>query len=141
MEAPVKKTTILIVEDDKALQQALSERFTDEGFHVYSAENGAIGLALARAHHPDIILLDLMMTVVDGLTMLERLRRTSDWGKRVPVIILTNVEPDKEEVMAQVVRDHPSFYMVKSNFMLTEVVAKVRQTLAAASAKAEEKKT
>src|SRR3989338_1299511 len=125
----VAKKKILIVEDERALLKALVEKFTAEDFTVLSAQNGGAGLAQARANHPDIILLDIVMPDMDGLTMLEKLRSTSEWGKSVQVILLTNVVPDSEEVMGRITKNPPAFYMVKSDYMLTEVVAKVRECL------------
>src|SRR3989344_5035007 len=124
MDTAAKKK-ILVVEDDRALSLALIEKFKFEDFTVFSARNGGAGLANALANLPDM----------DGLTMLEKLRATNEWGKGVQVIILTNVEPDSEEVMTKITRNSPAFYMVKSDYMLAEVVAKVRECLAAIDAK------
>lgn len=129
MDTPSKKK-VLIVEDDRALRQALVEKFTSEDFTVLSSRNGADGLANALTNRPDIILLDIIMPDVDGLTMLERLRQANSWGKGVQVILLTNVTPDSEEVIARITQNPPSFYLVKSDYMLSEVVAKVRECLA-----------
>lgn len=136
---PAKKK-ILVVEDDRALLGALAEKFTSEGFAVLSAKNGGAGLANALANHPDIILLDIVMPDMDGLTMLEKLRASNSWGKSVQVILLTNVTPDSEEVMSRITRNEPAFYMVKSDYMLTEVVAKVRECLAAIDSRTKEVK-
>src|SRR5690349_21540818 len=65
---------VLIVEDEKLLADALELKFTHENFNVLRAENGQIGLDMATANNPDIILLDLMMPVMDGKTMLHMLR-------------------------------------------------------------------
>jgi DNA-binding response OmpR family regulator len=132
--APKKK--VLIVEDDRALRQALVEKFTSEDFAVLSSQNGIDGLANALTNRPDIILLDIIMPDVDGLTMLERLRQANSWGKGVQVILLTNVTPDSEEVITRITQNPPSFYMVKSDYMLSEVVAKVRECLALIDARA-----
>ena len=134
MDTAAKKK-ILVVEDDRALSLALIEKFKFEDFTVFSARNGGAGLANALANRPDIILLDIVMPDMDGLTMLEKLRATNEWGKGVKVIIFKNVEPDSEEVMTKITRNSPAFYMVKSDYMLAEVVAKVRECLAAIDAK------
>lgn len=128
MEAHTKKK-VLIVEDDRALRQALIEKFTSEDFAVLSSRNGGDGLANALTNRPDIILLDIIMPDVDGLTMLEKLRQANSWGKGVQVILLTNVTPDSEELIARITQNPPSFYLVKSDYMLSEVVAKVRECL------------
>ena len=96
---------------------------------MLSSRNGADGLANALTNRPDIILLDIVMPDVDGLTMLERLREANSWGKGVQVILLTNVTPDSEELIARITQNPPSFYLVKSDYMLSEVVAKVRECL------------
>jgi DNA-binding response OmpR family regulator len=82
-------TKIAIVEDDEAISQMYRIKFEAEGYTVETAANGKLGLELAQAMRPDIVLLDLMMPVMTGEEMLARLRKT-DWGKSIKVIILTN---------------------------------------------------
>jgi DNA-binding response OmpR family regulator len=124
------KKSILIVEDDHSLLRGLVDKFTRENFTVFSAGNGLEGFSSAQMHHPDIILLDIVMAQMDGLTMLEKLRETGDWGKKVPVIFLTNLSPDNDKIMARVAQDAPAFYLVKSDFLLSDVVEKVHECLA-----------
>src|SRR3954463_12021727 len=89
---------IAIIEDDAAISQMYRIKFEMEGFEVETADNGKLGLGLAEKMKPDIILLDLMMPEMNGDEMLEKMRAT-DWGKKIKVIILTNVgeqeAPDK----------------------------------------------
>lgn len=89
---------IAIIEDDLAIAQMYRMKFEAEGYNVEIAENGRLGLELCEQMKPDIILLDLMMPEMNGDEMLEKMRST-DWGKQVKVIILTNVgeqeAPDK----------------------------------------------
>ncbi len=80
---------IAIIEDDAAISQMYRIKFEAEGYEVETAENGKLGLELAKEMRPDVILLDLMMPVMSGDEMLAKLRRT-DWGKSIKVIILTN---------------------------------------------------
>lgn len=82
-------TKIAIVEDDEAISQMYRIKFEAEGYTVETAANGKLGLALAQEMHPDIMLLDLMMPIMDGEEMLAKMRKT-DWGKKIKVIILTN---------------------------------------------------
>ena len=86
-----KLSTVLIVEDEKLIQQALKDKFTFENFTVFTADNGQAGLESALQNHPDIILLDLQMPILDGFGALEKLR-ADPWGARVPVIVLSNKE-------------------------------------------------
>ena len=82
-------TKIAIVEDDEAISQMYRIKFEAEGYTVETAANGKLGLALAEEMRPDIMLLDLMMPIMTGEELLEKMRKT-DWGKGVKVIILTN---------------------------------------------------
>ena len=64
---------ILIVEDDNALAGILYDKFSQEAFGILEAKNGEEGLELALAKHPDLILLDIMMPKMDGMTMLKKI--------------------------------------------------------------------
>lgn len=79
MVAQAKEHTILIVEDDVPELNALRDKFTHEGFSILEAKNGEEGLATALREHPDLILLDIIMPVMDGMTMLVNLRK-DPWG-------------------------------------------------------------
>ncbi|HSE34585.1 MAG TPA: response regulator [Candidatus Paceibacterota bacterium] len=125
-----KKTSILIVEDDQSLLAALVDKFTREGFAVRRAANGVTGLAEAVTSHPDIILLDILLPEMDGLELLQKLRKQDDWGKEVPVIFLTNVSPNTDRIIARIAEDEPAYYLVKSDFLLSDVVGKVNERLA-----------
>ncbi len=118
---------ILIVEDDQMLLDTLSELFTSEGFDVIKASDGKQGLEVALANHPDIMLLDVLMPVMDGMTVMKNLRQDA-WGKKVPVIVLTNLNPN-DEALEAIVRDQPAYYLIKSNIKIDEMLAKVREVL------------
>ena len=120
------KNKILIVDDEQSLLTALVDTFTREGFTVLTAENGQTGLDSALKNRPDLILLDIIMPVMDGVTMLGKLRGNS-WGKNVKVILLTNLsEPGKiEEPLAKTVSE----YLMKSDWKLKDVVTEVRKQL------------
>lgn len=116
---------ILVVEDDSTLLKALTEKFTLENFSVSYAEDGQEGLGVALSTHPDIILLDILMPKMDGMSMLEKLRE-DEWGKDVPVIMLTNLNPD-DIIVSQVIRDHPAYYLIKSNAKIDDILSKVKE--------------
>lgn len=117
---------ILIVEDEKSQRSALAEKFTREGFAVLEADDGQKGLEIALSSHPDLILLDIIMPVMDGMTMLEKLRADT-WGKEAKVIILTNLS-EVEKISEAVTRGSYN-YLVKSDWKLADVVAKVQAVL------------
>ena len=121
-----KSKAILIVEDEKPLLNALNAKLSNEGFSTLLAENGKIGLDMAFKDQPDLILLDIIMPVLDGMDMLKRLRK-DEWGKKVPVLLLTNVyEIDK---MSEAMKLGISGYLVKADWKLEEVVTKIGQIL------------
>src|SRR3990167_6145262 len=120
------KKTILIVEDEISLLNALRDKLTREGFSTLEAKNGEEGLEVALREHPDLILLDIVMPKMDGMTMLRKLREDL-WGKSAKVIILTNLS-DKEK-MAEALEQKLHKYLVKSDWKIEDVVAKVREQL------------
>jgi len=121
-----KKQTILIVEDEQALLKVYAERFSEEGFLVLKASNGQEGLDTALREKPDIILLDILMPVMDGLTMMQKLRENKTWDKSVPIIFLTNLSEHEERVMRSTNENKPAYYLVKSDWSLSSIVEKAR---------------
>lgn len=117
---------ILIVEDEVSLLNALRDKLTREGFVTLEAKNGEEGLEIALRDHPDLILLDIVMPRMDGMTMLKKLRE-DDWGKTVKVIMLTNLS-DMENV-SEAVAQGSHEYLVKSDWKIEDVVEKVREKL------------
>jgi DNA-binding response OmpR family regulator len=122
------KTIVLIVEDNHSLLHALVDKLTRENFEVLFATDGKAGLEMALENEPAVIILDILMPIMDGMTMLEKLRQANKWGKQVPVIILTNVEPNNDMTI-QVSKYTPTYYLVKSDFKLEDIVDKVNEAL------------
>ncbi len=125
-----KKTTILIVEDEGIISKTYAEELRDEGFSVLTAMNGKEGLELALREKPELILLDVLMPVMDGLTMMDQLRGKNLYGKNVPVILLTNLSSSEEKIMAAITKNEPAYYLVKSDWDLSQVVEKIKERLA-----------
>ena len=117
---------ILIIEDEEALRQAMVDKFNREGFFVIEAKDGEEGLDLAIKNHPDIILLDIIMPKIDGLSMLKQLRSDA-WGKDVPILILTNL--NDAEYVSQAVENGVYDFLVKSDWQLSTLVEKVKEKL------------
>ena len=124
------KNSILIVEDEASLRGALVDKFTREDFTVYGAKDGEAGLAMALAHQPDVILLDMMMPKMDGISMLRQLRLKNEYGKRVPVLLLTNVSSDDKRMLKEVAEDGLVNYLVKSDWSISMLVKRVRAAIA-----------
>lgn len=123
-----KKVLILVVEDEKIITNTLAEKLTGEGFEVLKAYDGIEGFTLAMNEHPHLILLDLLMPKMDGMSMLKELRK-DDWGKTVPVIILTNLSATDEERNKDITKLEPSYYFMKTDKTMEEIVEKSKEIL------------
>ncbi|MCX6755458.1 MAG: response regulator [Candidatus Nomurabacteria bacterium] len=120
------KKTILIVEDEKSISGALSDKLNNEGYTILQAKNGEEGLKIALKEHPDLMLVDILMPKMDGIKMAKELRKDI-WGKTAKIIILTNVT-DLNQV--QEVMDSEVFeYLTKSNVTLEYLTNKVKDFL------------
>lgn len=128
MDTQTKKHIILIVEDEVSQRNALRDKLTREGFAILEAKNGEEGLAMALHEHPDLILLDIVMPKMDGLTMMKKLRQENEWGKKVPIILLTNLADDNDKIN-RVAEDEPAFYLVKSDWKIEDVMEKIKERL------------
>ncbi|MEI8337663.1 MAG: response regulator [bacterium] len=124
-----KKNTILVVEDEDVLRETLKDNLLNEGFNVLQAKDGVEGLLTAISEHPDLILLDILMPRMDGLTMMQKLRVQDEYGKKVPIILLTVLSPDEEKVMKRVTEDEPAYYLVKTNWKISDVIEKINERL------------
>ena len=120
-------TKIAIVEDDQAISQMYRIKFEAEGYDVETAENGEQGLELIEAMRPDIVLLDLMMPIMTGEEMLEKLRSTP-WGKSVKVIILTN--RGEQEIPPEVKHLNVTALILKADMTPRQVAELVKKKLA-----------
>ena len=116
---------ILIVEDNKKLNNILIEKIVREGFVVYTAFDGEEGLQLAYERQPDLILLDILMPVLDGFEFMEQLRNNA-WGKKEKVIILTNASIKDERVAKMVIQKDPIAFLSKSSTKLKDLVRYIR---------------
>lgn len=119
-------TKIAIIEDDGVIRQMYRMKFESEGFEVDVAENGRDGVALVEHMKPDIILLDMHMPEMDGVTALTKIRHES-WGKNIPVMVLTNL--GEEESPKNLRALGISGYIVKADFTPRQVVARVKDAL------------
>jgi len=118
---------ILIIEDDLILAKALRASLEEEKFEVIEAHDGFEGLEAAEKNLPDLILCDISMPKMDGLTMLEKMRQT-DWGQKLSVIMLTNFS-DEEKISLAL--KHSVFrYLVKSDWDLSQIIEEVKKEFA-----------
>lgn len=125
MKKKSEQPKILIVDDEPNIVQTLQDRLEMNDYIVITAGNGKEGLDKALAEKPDIILLDVIMPVMDGHEMLERLRKTEE-GCNIPVIMLTARSQTQDIARANScgVED----YVVKP-FDLSELLEKIERIL------------
>ncbi|MDE3097138.1 MAG: response regulator transcription factor [Chloroflexota bacterium] len=114
--------TILVVDDEKNIVQLARLYLTNEGYRVETASDGKQALERARAVRPDLVVLDIMMPEMDGLTVCKELRKTSN----VPVIILTARGDDIDRIVGLEIGADD--YMAKP-FNPRELVARVKAVL------------
>jgi len=122
---PVTKK-VLLIEDDLVIANVLKEKLVREKIEVTTAGDGVAGLARALADHPNLILLDIVMPNMDGMTMLKKLRADS-WGKTAKVVVLTNLSDayKAEEAAQKGVYD----WLVKSEWQLSDLAQLVKKRL------------
>lgn len=123
----MKNHTILIVEDEPALVGALKSKLQRAGFNVLTASQGEEGLTMAKSHHPDLLLVDLLMPRMDGMTMIKKLREDS-WGKSAQIMILTNFSDTEKAHEAK--QFGVEQYLVKTDWKIEDVVTKIKEALA-----------
>lgn len=120
------KVKILIVEDEEILLTALSEELKQQGFNIVGAKDGVEGVAKAASEKPDLILLDLVMPRMDGISALKEIKGNND-TKDIPVVILTNLS-DYDKV-SDALSLGAMDYLVKANYRLEELVGKIKTVL------------
>lgn len=121
------KKTILVVEDEEPMLRALQDKFTKEGFLVHTAADGEAGLETALEKTPDLIILDIIMPKIDGMTVMKKIREDKKWGSKVPIIMLTNLS-DPESVSEAANYDVHDF-LVKTDWRLEDIVKLVKDKL------------
>jgi DNA-binding response OmpR family regulator len=114
--------SILIVEDDETLQETLAYNLVLEGYAVTTASDGSTGLEMARAQQPDLVVLDVMLPELDGLSVCRILRREMD----VPIIMLTARSSEVDKIIGL---DSGADDYITKPFALGEFLARVRAAL------------
>ena len=116
---------ILLIEDDKLIIKLYTGKLIDEGFEVVSAENGPVGLQMARKHKPNLILLDILMPGgLHGLSVLDILKKDQEL-QSIPVIILTNLDSQKMIALLK----GASEYIIKANTDPSEIISLIKKHL------------
>ncbi len=115
-------TKLLLVEDDQTVLDTLTLNLTREGYDVIRAGDGVTALDLAREHKPDLIVLDVMLPGLDGLTVCRTLRRETD----APIVLLTARTSEVDRIVG--LDTGADDYIVKP-FSLGELMARLRAVM------------
>ncbi len=118
---------ILLIEDDKVQADIYLTRILAEGYGAAWAKDGELGLRMALENHPSVIILDVRMPKMNGVNVLEALRK-DQWGANVPVIILTNLDPTNE-LTDMVYKNSASFFLLKQATEPELLIEKIREIL------------
>jgi heavy metal response regulator len=114
---------LLIVEDEKSLADIIKKGLEEEDYVVDVAYNGEDGLFMAENELSDLIILDIMLPIVDGMTILKRIRKA---GVKTPVLMLTAKDALKDKVSG--LDSGADDYLTKP-FLFEELLARIRALL------------
>jgi len=117
------RSTILLADDDPTIADSLAPFLERAGFHVLVVSDGINALEKAQAHHPELIILDVLMPRMDGRETLRRLRKANIW---TPTILLTQVGEASERALA--LEEGADDYLNKP-FDPHELLARIRAVL------------
>jgi CheY-like chemotaxis protein len=120
------KRKVCIVDDEANILEIYSTAFSKSGYDVVTAADGEEGLKVIRKQKPDIALIDIMMPKMDGMELMQELRKDPDL-QQIPIIIMSNV--NDSETMRKTGELGISFYLVKSLFDPMKVVDHVKEVL------------
>ena len=126
MNTNLKQKTILIIEDEKTLRSILKTKLENNNFNVIEARNGKEGLETSLKKHPDLILLDIIMPIMNGMTMLKKLRKEG-WGKDAQVMLLTNL--DDTEKITESNKQNGYDYLLKTDWSIDDLINKIKNKL------------
>lgn len=121
---------ILVVDDEELLVKGIRFNLQNEGYEIFTGSNGLEAVEMAKQNSPDLIILDVMMPQMDGMTACAKIREFSD----VPVILLTAKTDDMDKLMG--FENGADDYVTKP-FNILELKARVRALLRRAGTKAE----
>ena len=117
---------ILIIEDEELILKALSEGFERRGFEVSKAADGKKGLELIENEKPDLILLDLLLPIMNGQEVLEKMKEKG-LLKKIPVIILTNMSDGA--TLKKCIKMGAREYIIKVNFSFEDMERIIKEVL------------
>lgn len=122
----IVRKTVLVVDDEQFIRESYQDLLTSEGYNVITANHGQAAVTLAAQYIPDLILLDIMMPVMDGMRALAFLQ-SDPKTSHIPVIILTNAGSVGNMEKAR--NNFAHKFLIKSNTSPEQVIEIVKDTL------------
>ena len=116
---------VLIIEDDKSFLWILKQSFFDEGFLVIFAENGEEGLAMAEKENPDLIVLDIVLPRMDGISVAKKIKEKNIGCK---ILFLTNLK-DTDHISQAMEIVGNADYIIKSDLSIDQIIKIARDRL------------
>ena len=120
------KHKIAIIEDDVAISGMYTAKLSASGYDVKVAENGKVGLELIKSFRPDIILLDLMMPIINGVEVLQELKDNPEIT-RAKIVVLSNM--GDTETTAKIAGFKVDDRIVKAELTPSQVEERVQKVL------------
>ena len=117
---------ILVAEDDKLISASLRDALKQNGFEAEPAYDGEEAVAKSKEVKPNIMLLDIMMPKLDGISVLWELKANPDTAA-IPVVVLTNI--GDVETISKIVEAGATDYLLKSDQSVDDIVQKVKDVL------------
>lgn len=124
--SPSEPKTVLVVEDEQALQEAIKLKLKKEGINVFAVSTGEDAVKCLKEEKPDLVWLDILLPGMNGLEVLRKIREEFKLKKLPVVIISVSAGQDKiKEAMSLGASD----YIVKSGYNLVDIVNRVKKYL------------
>ena len=117
---------VLIVEDELSMQRALRSKLEQSGYAISTAADGIQAIEEMRKNRPDLVLLDLIMPRLDGISVLREMKKDEEL-RDLPVVILTNLSTGDK--VAEAMQLGTFDFLVKANYSLDDVLKKVKERI------------
>jgi len=118
---------LIVVDDDLYIRELYEEILKDEGYTVDTASNGEDALNKLKQGGYDIVLLDIMMTKLDGLGVMDALNKTQPPVKNGPIILLTNL--DHDPLIKDAMSKGASAFIIKADITPADLLSQVKKYL------------
>lgn len=121
---------VLYIEDNESAGYLMKVLLSNSGYQVLLAENGILGIEMAKMHHPDIIIVDIQLPEIDGLTVAKILRQDNEL-KFIPIIAVTAFAMlgDKEKILQSGINGYISKPINPESFVreMQEIILNIKE--------------